>query len=434
MAIWHAISSFLRAGILYGAVICLIAILASSQLVSAVTDEQRRVFEKGISYFNYWNGCSDGSTTSGGSVAVGSAHSGEEVLKFAGAPLDASFGVSDEQAEQWFLSTNSYAVRHFGLNSGNIGEVTAAIKAQGVSPAFFYGYAVNEGGGAGGFINHYVSDAPGGAVGNATTDAKYLAEEASSTNGQAAYGGGEPASMPTAEAQAFYDGLPTGTIGKAYIPATSATTAEIEEYYGKFDTSTTRYSKPLASLMGFIEEMGGDPMDFSSATSGDDCDDSSLTASGPMQQRIKQLADEMASWGDSGSGTCYVFGGGHGDDASGIDAKINNKFQSGSGIDCSGFASSVIYKASGQFNMWSSASMCTDITNFEDVTSDPQPGDFAINCNQHVAIISEIESDGSITTAESSSPGCGVGHGPHHGHKNVHDFEKVLRYKGGGSE
>lgn len=417
----------------------LTAILAiasvATPVANAVSNEQRHIFDLGIRYFNFFNGCADSSngtvTTPSGSTA--NAHSGEEVLKFAAAPINSSFGVSDQQAEQWFLGTNSYAVRHFGLNSNNIGEVTAAIKAEGVSPAFFYGYAVNEGGGAGGFINHYMHDSAGGAVGNATTDAKYLAQEANSTNGQVAYGGGEPASMPTAEAQAFYDSLPTGTIGKAYIPATSATTAEIEEYYGKFDTSTTRYSKPLADLMGFIEKMGGNPMDFSAISGGDGQCNTSLSASGPTQQRIKELADQMANWGDSGSGTCYVFGGGHGDDAAGIDSKVNNKFQSGYGIDCSGFASTVIYKATGKFNMWSTSSMCADTENFEDVTGNPQPGDFAINCAQHVAIISEIGSDGSFTSAESSSTGCGIGHGPHHGRSNLSRYEKVLRYKGSSS-
>ncbi len=214
----------------------MIVTIAYAPMAAAISKKQKLIFDLGIRYFNVSNGCADSNdsiiTTPSGNAA--NAHSGEDVLKFAAAPINSSFGVSDQQAEKWFLSTNSYAVRHFGLNSSNIGEVTAAIKAEGISPAFFYGYAVNEGGGAGGFINHYMHDSGGGAVGNATTDAKYLAQESNSTNGRVAYGGGEPSSMPTAEAQAFYDSLATGTIGKAYIPASSASTAEIYEFFGFF--------------------------------------------------------------------------------------------------------------------------------------------------------------------------------------------------------
>lgn len=409
---------------------------------SAISSSQRKIFNYSIPYYN---DCYSGSSGGGaGGVGGGTGdYSGEDVLKFAGFSVGSTFNLSDDVVEEWFLGTGTYAVGHFGLNSSNIGQITEIIRNAGISPAFFYGYTVNEGGGAGGFINHYASDAPGGAVGNAQRDVEYLVNMANSENFPVATGGGEPANMPTAEAQAFLDSLPLGTIGKVYLPSTSAATAEIEEYYGKFDTSTTPFGKPIASLMGFIESMGGNPLEPGEdifGTSGGGGVSSDLMCSsgvaGTMNEKIVQIATEWAEWGDT-YGTCYTWAGGHTSQAD-TDERIEHHFADGYGVDCSGFASAVIYKASGVWNSWSTQTMCSDTENFKEV-DDPQPGDFKVTCNGHVAIILEVNSDGSFKTAEStgnwqngrgeSSNGCG-GVGPNFG-----DFSsgKTLRYIGPGS-
>ena len=396
-----------------------IVLLSCASSAFAISSSQRKIFNYSIPYYNdcYSGG---GSGSSGGVGGGTGEYSAEEVLKFAAFSVGSTFNLSDDVVEEWFLGTGTYAVSHFGLNSGNIRQITEIIRNAGISPAFFYGYTVNEGGGAGGFINHYASDAPGGAVGNAQRDVEYLVNMANSENFPVATGGGEPANMPTAEAQAFLDSLPLGTIGKVYLPSTSAATAEIEEYYGKFDTSTTPFGKPIASLMGFIASMGADPLEpgediFGTTGSGSSSDlMCSSSSAGTVNDKIVELATEYASWGETYN-TCYTWGGGHSTQDY-LDKAVENHFTNGYGVDCSGFASTVLYKATGIFRTYDTSAMCADTENFKEV-DDPQPGDFTITCDggavDHVAIILEVNSDGSYKTAESSLRGCGPANGPH---------------------
>ena len=207
------------------------------------------------------------SATSTGSTSTGpggktATYDLNKVKSFAASPVSATWGIADSSAEQWFLKQAGAqaVINKFGLSSSTIGKITAAVKAAGVSPAFFYAYTVNEGGGAGGFINHYGNDASGGGVANATRDAQYLVSQSQKTNGTPATGGGEPANMPTAEAQAILSALPAGSVGVVYIQATSAVTAELEDLSGKTGAWSTAFGKPLTGVMSAIVQMGGDPM------------------------------------------------------------------------------------------------------------------------------------------------------------------------------
>lgn len=217
--------------------------------------------------------------------AAGTNFNLDQVKAFASSPLASTFGVSDQAAESYFLKGNATIAGHFGLDSSSIGAVTAAIKAAGVSPALFYAYAVNEGGGAGGFINHYGSDAPGGAAANAQRDAEYLVDQAKTTTGEPATGGGEPGDMPTAEATSFLHALPAGSIGIVYLQATSAVTAEVESLSGKTGAWTIAFGHPLSQTMEAITTMGGNPLSAGAATTATSCATAAVAGKG-MQAAI----------------------------------------------------------------------------------------------------------------------------------------------------
>ncbi len=256
-----------------------LTLVTLSPLTSFALSEAHAEFfatNNGNNIINWWDpdACEPGSTgalgsQSGATGTLGGTSTGgfslDEVISFASQPIGSTWNIDDSAAESWFLASGTAAINHFGLNSSNIGEITAAVKAAGVSPAFFYAYTVNEGGGAGGFINHFANDAPGGAVANATHDAEYLSTQSQVTNGTPATGGGEPLDMPTAEAAALLQSLPAGSIGVIYIQATSAVTAEIEDLYGKTGGWTGLFNKPLQGVMAAIKSMGGDPMVSGSA-------------------------------------------------------------------------------------------------------------------------------------------------------------------------
>jgi cell wall-associated NlpC family hydrolase len=210
----------------------------------------------------YDPGVSTGTATTCGIGASGGSYTLDQVKTFASGPVTSTWNISDSTAEQWFLKQSGAlaTITKYGLTSSNIGQITSAVKVAGVSPVFFYLYAVNEGGGAGGFINHYPSDIAGGGPANAARDAEYLVSQAQQTNGTPATGGGEPADLPIVDAQNILNSLPAGSIGVVYIQATSAVTAELEELSGKTGDWTGVFGKPLSEAMQNIQSMGGDPM------------------------------------------------------------------------------------------------------------------------------------------------------------------------------
>jgi hypothetical protein len=189
-------------------------------------------------------------------------------MTFASLPITSTWDISDSTAEQWFLKQAGAraTITRYGLNNGNIGGITSAIKTAGVSPVFFYAYTVNEGGGAGGFINHYGSEAAGGGLGNAKRDAEYLANQSKIMTSQPSWiDAGNPVDFVPqdvkASGNASFQSMPSGTIGRAYIPATAATTWEV--YYpnglkSEFN-QVQNYGHPLNDTMQNIQKMGGDP-------------------------------------------------------------------------------------------------------------------------------------------------------------------------------
>lgn len=228
--------------------------------VIALSDAQYNTLNSGIYYFDTdvsdcgTNGAVSSISTLGGNI--------DQVKTFASEPITSTWNISDNAAEQWFLKQSGAraTITKYGLNSSNISEITSAVRAANVSPVFFYLYTVNEGGGAGGFINHFSKDTGNGGPADATRDAEYLASQAQNTNGKPATGGGEPADMPTEEAQQILNSLPAGSIGKIYIQATSAVTAELEDLSGNSGDWSGLFGKPLSEAMQNIQKMGGDPM------------------------------------------------------------------------------------------------------------------------------------------------------------------------------
>lgn len=162
---------------------------------------------------------------------------------------------------------------------------------------------------------------------------------------------------------------------------------------------------------------------------------------GALNGSIVQIAKEMGSWGQTS--TCYDWSGGHTSQED-TDKRIEHKFSDGYGVDCSGFASAVIYKATGIWRSWDTQGFCNDKENFKEVSvSEAQPGDLAVTCDQHVEIILKPNGDGTADTAGSrgvpgarrgNGDGCGQNIGPalHTGY-NLNG-KHILRYIGQGAD
>ena len=195
-----------------------------------------------------------------------------DILSLMNSPIDSTWGISDSAAEKWFLSTNTAVIKKYGLNSTNIHDVTVAIKAAGVSPVFFYAYTVNEGGGLGGFINHYgksyyAKNGGDTAVNAASGDAQYLAKESKVMTNPPAWvdlGQSDPSLRVDFVPQSVKDSgnasfasMPSGSIGRAYIPATAATTWEVYYPNGllKSYNKVQNYGAPLNGILSSINAM-----------------------------------------------------------------------------------------------------------------------------------------------------------------------------------
>ena len=160
-----------------------------------------------------------------------------------------------------------------------------------------------------------------------------------------------------------------------------------------YDTDGVKYKEGILKKIYDLVRTGGAGVDKTV----DRCGSSSSELSGP----IAKVAEEMANW-SSQADTCYVLGGGHGSQED-IDKRIAAHFNDGNGVDCSGFTSAVLYKATGRWRPMSSENYIHD-KDFQKV-SDPQPGDF-IHWSGHIEILLKKEG-GKITTAGSHSSGCG---------------------------
>jgi len=241
--------------------ILLTATLIVPMNVFAMTEEQRQVLDLGIPYYNVGGNC----VSSSGSVD-----------SFVKSPIDSTWEVPDDAVEEWFLKKGSKTIAKFNdnLNSSNIRTVTNLVREIGVSPVFFYTYAITEGGGLGGFINHYGRNYYANNGGNtflnaAKGDAEYIVAQSQKTTDKPAWqdlgtssGNGNFVPQDVQNAgNADFESMPTGTIGRIIIPATAAATwgTYYPDGLKKEVNGVQTYGNPIESIQKFITELGGDP-------------------------------------------------------------------------------------------------------------------------------------------------------------------------------
>jgi hypothetical protein len=160
--------------------------------------------------------------------------------------------------------------------------------------------------------------------------------------------------------------------------------------------------------------------------------DTGDTGSAPVTGSIAEVAKEMGSWGAQYK-ACYKYGGGHGAEATTdwMKQAIANHFTGAYAVDCSAFVRAVILQATGKdIGSEDTNSMCADTKNFEHIPrGSAQPGDLAIDCANHVEVITAV-SNGAITqTVGARTDGCGAGMGASPAnYQGTGNF--VLRFKG----
>jgi cell wall-associated NlpC family hydrolase len=172
-------------------------------------------------------------------------------------------------------------------------------------------------------------------------------------------------------------------------------------------------------------------------TDNGDANDPKACVATAVNGSIAEVAVTMGKWGADFQ-ACYVWGGGHGQSQAWADEAVNHHFQGAYGVDCSGFVSIVVYKATGTYAMEATQGMCDDTKNYRQINNaDVKPGDLAIRCENatgHVEVVTKVENGKVTETVGSHAPGCGPNYGASPGAFTVESgAEKYLRYIGPGA-
>lgn len=239
-------------------------------------------------------------------------YNNDQYLKWLSRPFSENYGISEESIASWFVTQrgaspvmNSYGVNKDNLLSTYIPQLKAGLGGGYVN---FLIITVNEGGGAGNWINHYGSDTSSTGTGTMQDDIDYINTLLNTVyppaKGAPEVLGGTPyTDDPGQDTQGFYNQLPNGSIGKYYMPATMAGNAWV------FGTNwcvnnAVYFGNPYDTAIDTIKSTGADPFDGSGgggnnaqpdpnngAPHGDDLNPANLTAE--LQKFLEKVLNEV---------------------------------------------------------------------------------------------------------------------------------------------
>jgi len=184
-----------------------------------------------------------------------------EILDFAHKKINNNFGLSVDDVAKRCYDVGRF--KAYGLSQTQIKSVLNAVKNEGISPAFFAAYEANEGyNPQWGWLNHTTPQ--GNYLNDAKSVARWLKAQSNNMNGKPAwidyanYKDFVPASVKRKGNEDFKN-MPKGSIGRAYIPGTAATTWEV--YYPNglkaSYNGVQNYGAPLKQTMNTIKYWGG---------------------------------------------------------------------------------------------------------------------------------------------------------------------------------
>lgn len=201
---------------------------------------------------NQNGGSSNGDTGNGGGSGSGGGQQGSTVtpgasldnaVAFAKSPINSDFGVNKAAMINDF-SNRSRRLRYLGADANRLYDT---IKGQGISPEWFFAYELQEDLNPNwGWLNHTYPH--GDAYSDAIYICNWIKQFANSDGFHAATEGGLGNQSMVAQ---WNTEFPKGTIGRLYLQATAAASAELLGQNGGY------YGKPLAGCVAQIKAWGG---------------------------------------------------------------------------------------------------------------------------------------------------------------------------------
>lgn len=203
-------------------------------------------------------------------------YSTEEYKAFLSQPMSNNFGFSKEGIADWFMAQggarpviSSYGVTRENLLSTYIPKLEEKLGGF----AFFLFYTVTESGGAGNWINHYGRDTGSTGLECLVDDCDYL-NQINQEHHPVALSAPEVFSPAVEDesgaCQAFYDSLPTGTIGKVFMPSTMAGNAWVWATSwcsaNQGGVPYVYFGNPYDTMIDVIKSAGVDPFNLGEQT------------------------------------------------------------------------------------------------------------------------------------------------------------------------
>lgn len=196
-------------------------------------------------------------------------YSNDNYNKWLSKPFADNYGISEDTMANWFMGQRGAqpVINSYGVNKDNLlSHVIPTLKAN-LNGGFvnFLLITVAEGGGAGNWINHYAQDTANPLEDDIDYVNKVLNSIYPPAKGAPEVLGGTPyTDDPGQNTQAFYDGIPKGSIGAYYMPSTMAGNAWV--FGSNWCTANAVYfGNPYDQSIDTIKSLGGDPFGDSPA-------------------------------------------------------------------------------------------------------------------------------------------------------------------------
>lgn len=190
-----------------------------------------------------------------------------------------NYGISEEKIADHFMASGTPVISKYGITKSQLLDTYIPELKNGLSGGyvFFLLYTITEGGGAGNWVNHYMSDTSSGGLATMKDDIRYLNSLDKSVpvakSAPEVLGGANFIEDNPGEVDKFYTSISTKSVGMLFMPSTLAGNAWVwaEQWCLNNQGSappSTYFGNPYDQIIQTIKDLGGDP--FGSSGGSDD--------------------------------------------------------------------------------------------------------------------------------------------------------------------
>lgn len=199
-------------------------------------------------------------------------YTNDQYDKFFQNAFSSNFGISEDKIINHFLASGTSVIKSYGCTVSTMKNKYVPLLKSMLNGGYvmFLLISIEEGGGAGNWINHYMHDTANSGYGCMRDDCKYILSIINNMHSNPAYSayevmGGSPYVEDTSgSTRKALNACKAGTIGRYYIPSTMAGNSWVfgtkwsEQHQGSTPPSVY-YGNPYDGIINAIKKLGGDP-------------------------------------------------------------------------------------------------------------------------------------------------------------------------------